>query len=87
MTDGTPVRAVHGAPAQALSDALAALPKLSQWIAWTADGDLLPDGRTSARNLREAAAALARASSHLDAAAGLIDLPDPSRNGLPHRAG
>ena len=87
MPERTPAHTVHGAPAQALSDALAALAKLSQWIAWTAGGDLPPDGRTSARNLREAAAALAKASSHLDAAAGLIDPPDPSRNGLPDRVG
>ena len=37
MTEGAPARAAHGAPAQALADALAALAKLSQWIAWTAD--------------------------------------------------
>ena len=87
MTEGAPVCAVHGAPAQALADALSALARLSRWIAWTADGDLPPDGRTSTRNLREAAAALARASSHLDAAAVLIDPPDPSRNRLPDRVG
>ena len=87
MTEHTPARAVHGAPAQALVDALAALAKLSRWIAWTADGDLPPDRRTSARNMREAAAALARAAVHLGAAADLIDPPDPLRNGLPDRGG
>ena len=87
MTEGTPARAVHGAPAQALSDALTALTGLSRWIAWTADGDLPPEERASARNLREAAAALARASAQLDAAADLIDPPDPFRNGLPDRDG
>ena len=87
MTEHTPARAVHGAPAQALADALAALAKLSQWIAWTADGDLPPDGRMNVRNMREAAAALAKASAHLDAAADPIDPPDPSRNRLPGRGG
>lgn len=87
MPEHAPARAVHGAPAQALADALAALAKLSRWIAWTADGDLPPDERTSVRNLREMAAALAKASAHLDAAADLIDPSDMLRNGLPHRDG
>ena len=87
MTEHIPTRAVHGVPAQALADALAALARLSRWIAWTADGDLPPDGRTGARNMRKAAAALAKASAHLGAAADLIDPPDPSRNELPHRGG
>ena len=87
MTEGAPGRAVHGAPAQALADALAALAKLSRWIAWTADGDLPPAERTSARNLREAAAALSAASAQFEAAADLIDPPDPLRSRLPHRAG
>lgn len=65
MTEDALARAVHGAPAQALADALAALAKMSRWIAWTADGDLPPDGRTGARNMRKTAAALARASAHL----------------------
>ena len=87
MTEHIPARAVHGAPARALADALAALAKLSRWIAWTADGDLPPDERTSARNLREAAAALAAASAQFEAAADLIAPPAPSRNRLPHHAG
>ena len=87
MPEGVPARAVHGAPAQALSDALTALTRLSRWIAWTADGDLPPEERASARNLREAGAALAKASAQLEAAADLIDPPDPFRNGLPHRDG
>ena len=73
MVEDAPARAVHGAPAQALADALAVLAGLSQWIAWTADDDLRPDERMNARNMREAAAGLAKASSHLDAAADLID--------------
>ena len=85
MTEDAFARAVHGAPAQALSDALTALARLSRWIAWTADGDLPPDERTSVRQMREAAAALAKAAAHLDAAADLIDPPDPLRNGLPDR--
>ena len=84
MTEHIPTRAVHGAPAQALADALAALARLSRWIVWTADGDLPPDGRMNVRNMRKAAAALAKASSHLDAAADPIDPPDPSRNELLH---
>ena len=87
MTEDVPARAVHGAPAQALADALAALAKLSRWIAWTADGDLPPDERTSARNLREAASALSAASAQLEAAADLIDPPDPLRNRLSDRNG
>ena len=87
MTEDALARAVHGAPAQALADALAALARLSRWIAWTADGDLPPDGRTGARNMRKTAAVLAKASAHLGAAADPIDPPDPSRNELLHRGG
>ena len=38
-------------------------------------------------HMREAPAALAKASSPLDAAADPIDPPGPSRNGLPDRDG
>ena len=73
MTEHAMIRAVHGAPAQALADALAALSRLSRWIAWTADGDLPPTADMNARNMRDAAAALAKAPAHLEAAAGLIE--------------
>ena len=38
-----PHRAVHGAPSEALRQALETLAKLAFWIAWTADPDLYPD--------------------------------------------
>ena len=62
-------RRIHGAPAQALSDALAALSGLAFWVACTADADLPPESRTSAREMRDAANALSKAARHLDEAA------------------
>ncbi len=62
-------RAVHGAPAAALRQALETLARLAFWIAWTADPDLYPDAPVSARSLREAAAGLRKAADHLDDAA------------------
>ena len=46
---------IHGAPAQALSDALAALSRLASWIVSTADTDLPPTPPVSARAMRDAA--------------------------------
>ena len=69
-------RAIHGAPAEALRQALETLAKLAFWIAWTADPDLYPDAPVSARSLREAAGGLRKAADHLDAAAGRIDAID-----------
>ena len=71
-------RAIHRAPAQALHDALAALAKLSFWIAWTADPDLYPDDQVSTRSMRDAAAALRKAASLLDAAAARVEDAGPS---------
>ena len=51
-------RAIYGAPAEALRQALDALARLAFWISWTADSDLRPDIPVSTRNMREAAAAL-----------------------------
>ena len=62
-------RGIHGAPAEALRQALKALAGLSFWIAWTADPDLYPEIPVSARCMRDAATALHKAARLLDAAA------------------
>ena len=62
-------RAIYGAPAEALRQALDALARLAFWISWTADSDLRPDIPVSTRNMREAAAALRKAADVLDVAA------------------
>ena len=62
-------RAIYGAPAEALRQALDALARLAFWISWTADSDLRPDIPVSTRNMREAAAALRKAADVLDLAA------------------
>ena len=62
-------RAIHGAPAKALRQALEALARHSFWISWTADPDLSPDIPVSTRNMRKAAAALRKAADVLDLAA------------------
>ena len=61
-------RGVHGAPAEALRQALETLAKLAFWIAWTADPDLYPDAPVSARCLRDAAGGLRKAADLLDQA-------------------
>ena len=66
-------RGVHGAPAEALRQALETLAKLAFWIAWTADPDLYLESPVSARCLRDAADGLRKATDHLDAAADRID--------------
>ena len=68
-------RAIHGAPAEALRQALQALAGLSFWIAWTADPDLYPEIPVSARCMRDAAAALHKAARLLDDAADRTDPP------------
>ena len=62
-------RLIHGAPAGALSDALAALSGLAFWVAWTADADLPPDPAVSARTMRDAARSLRKAAHLLEEAA------------------
>lgn len=62
-------RAIHGAPAKALRQALKALSELSFWIAWTADPDLAPEPFVSIRCMRDAATALRKAAELLDQAA------------------
>ena len=62
-------RAIHGAPAEALRQALKALSELSFWIAWTADSDLAPGRHVSVRCIRDAAIALRKAADLLDQAA------------------
>ena len=65
-------RAVQGAPAAALRQALEALARLAFWIAWTVD----PDATVSARGLREAAGGLREAARRLDAVADRLDAID-----------
>ncbi len=73
-------RAIYGLPAQALSDALQALAKLAWWVSWTADPDLPPEIPVSARNMRDAAAALRKAARALDAAADRAEAGGPVDN-------
>ena len=85
------MRAIHGAPAEALRQALKALAELSFWISWTSDPDLAPEPVVSARCMRDAAAALRKASRLLDEAADRADppphatprAPAPGSNGSP----
>ncbi len=77
-------RAIHGAPAQALSDALSALARLSRWVSLTADPDLPPDGLAGVRAMREAAAGIRVAADLLDRAADRAEADgrdEPSRDG------
>ena len=69
------IRAIHGAPAEALRQALEALAGLSFWISWTSDPDLGPEPVVSARCMRDAANALRKAARLLDAAADRADPP------------
>ena len=71
-------RRIHGAPAQALSNALAALSKLAYWIGWTADADLPPKPSVSTRAMRDAADALRKAARLLDEAADRAEPPSGS---------
>ncbi len=66
-------RAIHGASAEALRQALKALAELSFWISWTADDDLAPEPVVSARCMRDAASALRKAARLLDEAADRAD--------------
>ena len=68
-------RRIHGAPAQALSDSLAALSGLAFWVAWTADLSLPPDPAVSARAMRDAAGSLRKAARLLDEAADRAEPP------------
>ena len=70
------MRAIHGAPAEALRQALEALAQLSFWISWTADPDLAPEPTVSARCMRDAAKALRKAACLLDEVADRAD-PQP----------
>ena len=69
------IRAIHGAPAEALRQALEALAGLSFWISWTSDPDLGPEPVVSARCMRDAANALRKAARLLDDAADRADPP------------
>ena len=69
------IRAIHGAPAEALRQALKALAGLSFWISWTSDPDLAPEPVVSARCMRDAANALRKAAGLLDQAADRADPP------------
>ena len=68
-------RAIHGAPAEALRQALEALAQLSFWIPWTSDPDLAPEPVVSARCMRDAAKALRKAARLFDEAADRADPP------------
>ena len=70
------IRAIHGAPAEALSQALKALSDLSFWIAWTSDPDLAPKRAVSARCMRHAARLLDEAADRAEPPADAA--PDPS---------
>ena len=81
-------RAIHGAPAEALRQALKALAELSFWLSWTADADLAPESVVSARCMRDAASALRKAARLLDEAADRADPPpEPTRRAAPPGAG
>ena len=73
--------AVHGAPAQALGQALEALARLSVWIAWTADPhlELRPDATVGVRSMHDAAAGLRNAAQLLDEAADRAEADDSAR--------
>ena len=73
-------RAIHGAPAEALKQALEALAGLSFWIGWTADPDLHPETPVSARCMRDAAKALRKAARLLDDAADRAEADGPVDN-------
>ena len=66
-------RSIHGAPAQALSDALAALSGLASWVVSAADPDLPPTPPVSARAMRDAAGSLRKAARLLNEAAERAD--------------
>ena len=81
-------RAIHGAPAEALRQALEALAQLSFWISWTSDPDLAPEPVVSARCMRDAAKALRKAARLLDEAADRADPPpDTARRTAPPVSG
>ena len=75
-------RAIYGAPAEALRQALDALARLAFWISWTADPDLRPDIPVSTvralvgEHAGEAAAALRKAADVLDLAADRAEALD-----------
>ena len=86
------MRAIHGAPAEALRQALKALSELSFWISWTSDPDLAPEPFVSARCMRDAATALRKAARLLDDAADRaipgsdMSPDDPSGHGADRHA-
>ena len=69
-------RAIHGAPAEALRQALKALSELAFWIAWTADSALAPEPHVSVRCIRDGASALRKAADLLDQAAHRTEADD-----------
>ena len=82
------MRAIHGAPAEALRQALEALAGLSFWISWTSDPDLAPEPVVSAGCIRDAANALRKAARLLDEAADRADPPpDNARRAAPPVSG
>ena len=59
-------RRVLGSPAQTLSDALAALSRLTSWVVSTDDADLSPGPLVSARAMCDAAGSLLNVARLLD---------------------
>ena len=74
-------RAIHGAPAEALRQALKALSELSFWIAWTADSALAPEPHVSMRCIRDGATALRRAADLLDRAGDRAEADEGEKDG------
>lgn len=77
-------RGIHGAPARALSDALATLSRLASWVVSTADPELPPTPPVSARAMRDAAGSLRKAARLLDEAADRADPPSGPAGGTRH---
>ena len=80
-------RLLHGAPAQALSDALEALARLASWVSWTAESGLPPEPFESALAMRNAAQALRKAARLFDDAADrAVPPPETTRRATPPRS-
>ena len=74
--DPPAIHLIHGAPAQALSDVLAALAELARGLSWTANTDLPPKPFVIARLMRDTATALRDAAHLLDDAAHRTQIND-----------
>ena len=70
------MRAIYGAPAEALRRVLKTLSGLSFRIAWTADSDLAPEPHVSVGCIRDCAPELRQAADLLDEAADRAEADD-----------